>query len=701
MGSPTDSPLLLPKGLVDGAALYARAFAEAFRPDPVYTVSQWADERRVLSSMSTAEHGRWRTSRTPYLREIMDCLSPSHPVREVDFMKGTQIGGSEAGYNWMGSIIDLWPAPTMLVMPTTETGERISKQRITPMINESPTLRAKVAEAKSRSSGNTVSMKEFRGGVLVIAGANSGAGLRSMPVRFLMMDEVDAYPSDVDGEGDPCKVAEKRTEAFVRHKIFRCSSPKEKSTSRIGRYYEASDQRRYHVPCPHCAHEQWLQWGQIRWETRKVWEVTRADDGEIVEVEAETEGATERDTGELVRAWYECEGCQGEILEHHKAAMLAAGRWIAMRPGPSRHPGFHLSALYSPFGVMTWEKAVRERLEADRDLSGELLKTWTNTVLGEPYDERGDQPDENELKAHVGEYRVGGPVPRGALLLTCGVDVQHDRLEARVWGWGRGDESWLIAREIIHGSPFDDSTWRALEELLFRGWAHEGGSTVKITATAIDAGDGNTTHPVRMFCRKWAHKHVIATKGQAVQGKPILGKPTEQDVNHRGRVIKGGVKLWPLGSDTAKSLIYARYRIETPGPGYVHLPQGLPDEAFAQMTAEKLVTKFVKGFPKREWTKDAGARNEDLDCFAMALAAAHYAGVTRVNWDRLEALLIQPDLFIASSPADGPSSAPSQEDASPPGEDARPDPPPRSIAAPRKPASSGLFVGPRNFATSW
>lgn len=702
MGSPTDLSFDLPAGLPDGAQVYAAAFLAALRPDREFTVSEWADEKRMLPSVSASEHGRWRTARTPYLREIMDCLSPSHPCTEVTFMKGTQIGGSESGYNWIGSVVDLWPAPMMLVMPTTDTAGRISKQRIAPMISETPALRSKISEAKSRDSGNTLLMKEFPGGVLVITGANSGAGLRSMPVKYLFEDEVDAYPEDVDGEGDPCVVAEKRTDTYARRKIFRCSSPLERSTSRITRYYAASDQRRYHVPCPHCRHEQVLRWDQMRYETRKAWEVTRADDGEVIEVPAGTEGAVERDTGELVDVYYECEACEQRIEEHHKTAMLAEGRWIAMNPGGGRQPGFHLNALYSPVGWFSWWSAVRQYLAAQADVSGALMQTFTNTVLGEAHDPAGDQPDENELKAHVGDYRLGGVVPRGALMLTWGIDVQHNRLEARLWGWGRGEESWLIAREVIFGSPFEDETWSALEELLAKAWPHAGGGKLKPVASAIDAGDGNTTHPVRVFARKWAHKHVIATKGQAVQGKPLLGRPTDQDVNHRGKVIKGGVKLWPLGSDTAKSILYARYRIDAPGPGYVHLPQGLPDEEFSQMTAEKLITRFVKGFPRREWTKDKAARNEGLDCFALALAAAHYAGVTRCNWDRLEQLLIQPDMFIASSPAAGPSSAPSQEGASPPGEDARPQaPPPRALQHQRKPASSGLFVGPRNFATHW
>ena len=188
MGSPIDFPPTLLERIADGGRLYLEAFAAAMRPDRVYTVSEWADEHRMLSPIASSEPGRWRTERTPYLREIMDCLSPSHPCSEVDFVKGTQIGGSEAGYNWLAAIIDLWPASAMLVMPTTDTAKRISKQRLTPMIQQCPRLADKVSDSRSRDSGNTVLMKEFAGGVLVLTGANSGPGLRSMPVRFLMMD---------------------------------------------------------------------------------------------------------------------------------------------------------------------------------------------------------------------------------------------------------------------------------------------------------------------------------------------------------------------------------------------------------------------------------------------------------------------------------------------------------------------------------
>lgn len=624
-------------------SVFVVAFIAGLKPDRTFTVSEWADENRVLPRVSASEHGRWRTSRTPYLREIMDALSPDDPCTEVTFQKGTQIGGSEAGYNWLGSVIDVWPAPFMLVMPTTDTAKRISKQRLATMIEETPALRGKVADPKARESSNSILLKEFPGGVLVVTGANSGPGLRSMPVRFLMLDEVDAYPSDVDGEGDPCVVAEKRTTNWSRKKIFRCSSPKHKATSRIARYYSASDQRRYFVPCPECASEQSLKWTQMRWLTRKIWEVTSQEDGEVTEVEENSPGSVERDTRDVIDVWYECESCSARIDEHHKTKMLARGRWVATKPGVGRHPGFQLSALYSPVGWFSWRDAVKQFVEAETDTSTELAQVFRNTVLGEAYEEGGDQPDEHMLRKHVEEYRVGETVPAGALLLTCGVDVQGDRLEARVWGFGPEDESWLLAREIIWGSPTLEETWDALEPVLFGEYAHALGGKVRIAATMIDASDGNTTHFVRAFCRKHATRHVLAGKGQAVAGKPIIGRPTPQDVNHRGKLIKGGVKLWPLGSDTAKSVLYARFALKVPGPGYVHLPSGLPDEEFAQMTAERLITHYVKGFPKREWVKQSRVRNEALDCAAMALAAAHYAGLGRLNWERLYNAAARPE----------------------------------------------------------
>lgn len=646
----TSTPAAAGTASPDGFRAAVLAMASGLQPAAIISVSEWADQYRVLSKSASAEPGRWNTSRTPYLRGVMDALSPSDPTQVVVFVKSTQIGGSECGNNWVGSIIDQAMGPTMIVLPTSSAAKKSSKTRVTPMLEDSPRLHGKVRDAKSRSSGNTTLVKEFPGGVLIFAGANSATDLKSSPVRNLFMDEIEEYPSDVDGQGDPEALAEKRTDTFPMRKIFKVSTPTIVD-GRIDRAWHASDQRRYFVPCPHCGHEQILQFERLRWETRKRWEVINAD-GEILEAEPNAPGAVERDLGELLSVWYECVSCEKQIFEHDKPGMLAGGRWIAQNPGPDRAAGFKISALYSPIGWVSWRQIVLAWLEAQRDTSGIKLKTFTNTVLGEPYAEEGETIEDHVLRRRV-ESRALGVVPLGCLLLAAGVDVQGNRLEAYVWGFGRDEECWLIDRQILWGSPMEDCTWSGLEDLLRKGYEHAGGGKLRILAMAIDAGDGNTTAAVRNFARKWAlSRRVLAIKGQSVAGKPILGRPTLQDVNHRGQIIRQGVNLWPVGTDGAKGWLYGHLKIEQPGPGYVHFPTGLPDEFFVQLTSEKRVTRYIRGRPKSEWTIERGRRNEALDCAVYALAAAHYCGLTRVNWDALEAGIVikQTDMFAAPAP---------------------------------------------------
>lgn len=598
----------------------------------------------------------------------MDVLSPSDPTPVLVFQKPTQIGGTEAGNNWIGSIIDQALGPTMMVLPTSNAAKRASRTRIGPMIEETPALRGKVTEAKSRDSGNTVLMKEFDGGVLLLAGANSATELKSSPIRNLFLDEIEEYPADVDGQGDPEELAEKRTDTFARKKIAKISTPTIVG-GRIDRAYKASDQRLYFVPCPHCDHAQHLRFEQLRWETRKVWEVVK-DGGEIAEVASDTEGSVERDTGELLDVWYECEAAGCRIDEHHKTDLLAKGRWIVQNPGPDRAAGFKINALYSPVGWFGWRRVVLKHLEAERDTSGTKKKTFVNTVLGEAYEEAGEAIEPHWLKQRIEPGWRLGQVPAKCLLLFAGVDVQHNRLHVGVWGFGRDLETWVIERLVLFGSPALDETWQGLEDVLNKGWLHPGGTSVRLTAMAIDASDGVTTHFVRAFARKWSpSRRVIAVKGQAASGKSIIGRPTKQDVNYRGQVWKHGVEFWPYGSDTAKGALYARLKIAEPGPGYVHLPTGLPDEFFEQLTSERRVTRYLRGHPRVEWQLERGRQNEDLDCAGMAHAAAEYAGpLAKVNWDALERVLNpgQSDLFQqGSAPAAAvQTSAPEPEKAS-------------------------------------
>jgi phage terminase large subunit GpA-like protein len=322
-------------------------------------VPEWADRHRRLSPRASSEPGPSRTSRTPYLKEIMDCLS-----ERVVVMKGAQLGFSEAGNNWIGYVVHHAPGPMLAVLPTVEMAKRNSRQRIEPLIEESEVLRERVAPARSRDAGNTVLAKEFRGGLLVMTGANSAVGLRSMPVRYLFLDEVDGYPGDVDGEGDPATLAEARTRTFARRKILLVSTPTITGLSRIEREYELSDQRRFFVPCPHCGTRQWLKFERLRWPKAKP-----------------------------DAAAYHCDACAAEIAEHHKTKMLAGGEWLAAAENQTnaKTAGFHLSSLYSPLGWRSWGE-IATAWEAAQG-SDAALKSFRNTELGETWAERGDAPD--------------------------------------------------------------------------------------------------------------------------------------------------------------------------------------------------------------------------------------------------------------------------------------------------------------------
>ena len=679
-------------GIRSGLKVFALAFALAIKPEKKLTVPEWADKHRVLSQKSSAEHGRWRNDRTPYLVEIMYELSPESSQTDIVVMKGGQVGGTECGNNWIGHTIDQNPGPMMVIWPTSNTAKRNSKQRLTPLIDETPCLSAKILPAKSRDSGNTTMMKEYAGGVLVIAGANSAAELKSMPMRFLFADEVDEYPDDVDGQGDALELAEVRTYTFSRRaKRLKVSTPTAKGFSRIDRLYEESDQRKYYVPCPHCTEKQVLAWEQIDWRTRHVQEFVCVACGSIHDVTNQEIGEqyqccncqeftqvtdtvlTSKDTGEIIDVWYECEHCHEHIREHHKTDMLANGEWIAQNPGPNRAAGFHISGLYSPVGWLSWQLCVQKYLESEG--KEDLRRAFTNNILGLAYEVDGDQPDVNELKDRAETTYTLGAVPDFALFLTAGVDVQKDRLEVKVKGYGPGEESALIDWQQIYGDTAQPEVWDLLADYLFeKRFKHASGAELKITATGVDTG--YLSHMVYEFCRKYAHKHVLALKGANRPNRPIIGSPSKIDYNYRGKLIKSGVKLWMIGTDTGKSLIYGRLKIQEPGPGHCHFPFGLPDDYYDQLTAEKLITVYVNGNPKQKWVLPSGVRNEALDCENYAYAAAVYAGVTRLNWEKLRARICKPqqELFsaqkVSSSSSDVPEENESGGSAASPGQDA-------------------------------
>ena len=591
---------------------FAESWAAGFMPDPLLTVSQWADAHRKLGSKSSAEPGDWRTDRAPYAREPMDSLSVSDPTEVVVLMWGAQTSKTETGNNWLGYIIHHAPGPVMAVQPTVDMAKRLSKQRLSDMIEQTPALRERVAESRSRDSGNTLLSKEFPGGVLVLAGANSASGLRSMPARYLFLDEVDAYPLDVDDEGDPVSLAIKRTTTFGRRrKVLITSTPTIKDVSRVEKEFERSDKRRYFVACPHCGHRQWLRWRGYTDDH----DDPRAREYRLVWLD---EGKT--------AAGYICADCGVMIEEHHKTKMLLGGEWVPTAPGDGKTRGYQLSSLYSPLGWKSWVEILAEFEACAGDPA--QLKVFVNTILAETWEDSTTvRLDAEGLAARAGGYELG-TVPAGGVVLTVGIDMQrrnggYAQLVFRAWG--EGDESWLVDRKIIHGDQTQPELWRQVLDAINQPYPHANGGTLTAYAAAVDSGDGETTHHVYAFARANRTRHILATKGQSIAGKAILGKPTKQDINIRKQTIKRGVDLWPVGSDTAKATIHARLRNDArEGAGVIHWPGGLDSDYWKQLTAERQVTKLVNGFPKRIWIKKDSDYNEDLDCEVLNLAALEY-----------------------------------------------------------------------------
>ncbi|WP_434025827.1 phage terminase large subunit family protein [[Pseudomonas] boreopolis] len=601
----------------EGFDAIERAWREGLTPDPLLTVSEWADRHRVLSSKASSEPGRWRTARTPYLKAIMDCLSPTSPVERVVFMKGAQVGATETGSNWIGYVIHHAPGPMMAVWPTVEMAKRNSKQRIDPLIEESSVLSELIAPARSRDSGNTILAKEFRGGVLVMTGANSAVGLRSMPVRYLFLDEVDGYPLDVEGEGDAISLAEARTRTFARRKIFIVSTPTIAGASAVEREYEASDQRRYFVPCPHCSHRQWLRFEQLRWD----------------------KGAPES-------AAYVCESCDTPIAEHHKTWMLEHGEWRATAEGTGKTAGFHLSSLYSPLGWRAWREiaAAWEAAVSKETGSSAAIKTFKNTELGETWVEEGEAPDWQRLLERREDYAIGS-IPAGGLLLVGGADVQKDRIEASIWAFGRGKECWLIEHRVLMGDTARDAVWKRLAALIGETWTHASGAAMPLARFALDTGFA--TQEAYGFVRACRDSRVMAVKGVA-RGAALIGTPTAVDVSQGGRKLRRGLKVFAVAVGIAKLEFYNNLRktalVDEDGvgiaypAGFVHLPR-IDAEFIQQLCAEQLITRRNRnGFPVREWQK-MRERNEALDCYVYARAAAAAAGLDRFeerHWRELE-----------------------------------------------------------------
>lgn len=521
----------------------------------------------------------------------MQCLSKDHPAREVVLRFPSQSGKSEVGINLAGYVVDHDPGPMLIVQPTVEMGKRFSKQRLSSLVKSTETVREKIGTGRQ----NNIFEKEYPGGVMFIGGANSAASLASMPIKVLNLDEIDRYPDDVDDEGCPVKITEKRTSNFPTSKTLKTSTPTVKGASKIDEAYERTNQCKLHLPCPHCGTYQELIWNNLNFP-----------DGPE-------------------SAHYICEHCDERIDEHEKRWMLQNLEWVPENPDAPAHKwGFAMNALSLPLGWVSWAQLVEEFLEAQGNPF--VLRTFVNTRLARSWEIKGVQPQWENVYDRREDYEKG-VVPEGALVLTAGVDVQKDRLEVEVVGWGPGLESWSVDHIIIRGDTAGEEVWDSLKSVIEKKWPHESGGKLEITRTFVDSG--YRAQKVYTFCREYSFRKVTACKGSQRQQIPI-SSPTQVERTKAGNRVKVGVQLIHVGTDVLKREIYGwilaktpkedeEGEVEYPG-GWCHFPD-YPQEYFRQLCAEKEVKRVRNGratytfVPQRD-------RNEALDMRVYARAAA-------------------------------------------------------------------------------
>ena len=560
---------------------------QKLKPPPPLTISQWADKYRVLSSESSAEPGRWHTDKAPYQRAIMDAIGDPH-VREVVVMSAAQIGKTDAFIlNVLAYYMDYAPAPIMCMQPTLDMGQTLSKDRISPMLRDTPRLKGLV-DVKSRFAGNTVMKKNFIGGHITIVGANSPSSLASRPIKVLLADEIDRYPKSAGTEGDPLNLAKKRQTTFWDCKTVMVSTPTIKGDSRIEDAFNLSTQEEWNIPCPECGTYQPLVWENVKFDPDNL------------------------DKG----IDYVCCKCGCIANEYKWKAQEIKGKYVAANPGAATR-GFHLNTLASTF--VGWDEVVRKFLEAKEALdhgNPEEMKVWVNTELGQTWEERGIQLEDTELYNRREIYPA--EVPDDVLFLTAGVDVQDDRFEVEIVGWGEGAECWGIRYQKIFGDMLSDQVWQDLDDFLLRSWRKADGTEYALLATCIDSG-GHHTDEVYRFAKDRLTRRIFAIKGMGGAGVPYIRNPSK---NNRVKT-----NLFIIGVDAGKTSIYQRLEVKTPGPNYCHFPSnpeaGYDENYFKGLTAEKKVVRFVKGHLKEYWEiKDKEhKRNEPLDLRNYALAA--------------------------------------------------------------------------------
>lgn len=581
--------------------LLAKVMAGMMPPDDL-TVTEWAEQRRRLSSESSAEPGPWRTERTPYLREVMDSFTDPK-VRHTVMVAASQVGKSEVLNNCIGYIIDEDPGSILFVHPTTIDAKEYSKLRIAPMIRDCPTLKKKVADPKSRDSGNTILQKTYPGGILTMCGSTEAHALASKPIRYVFGDERDRWATSAGNEGDPWDLAMARQTTFYNAMAFEVSTPTIKNASAIAAAYAKGTMERWKSRCPHCGEYHEIQWADIRFEHEE----------SIV---------AGQKTFQVKTIYYICPGC-GAVSDE-VTMKRAPAKWVAENPAAYAQGtrSFWLNAFVSQWA--SWESIILKFLQAIG--STKKMQVVYNTCFGELWEDRGDLEDEDSLMARREDYgqREDGTnveLPEGVLVLTCGIDTQDDRLEYEVVGHGHFGETWGIRKGIILGRPDEPDTWKQLDDVLDHVYRFEDGMGLKISMAFHDEG-GHFTMEVRQQCAARQSKKLFAIKGMAGQDKPYTAPPKKQKIMIRN-VQVGTCWQYQLGVDSGKEIIMDNLKVQTPGSKYCHFPKrdDYGSGYFKGLLSETKVYDPNKKQPW-QWKKIPGhERNEALDCRNYALAA--------------------------------------------------------------------------------
>lgn len=615
--------------MADGYTVAMTALARGMMPPAPRSIWQFADEEIYLPRGTSPRHGQYRTALAPMSREPQECLSPHHPAKKVVAMVSSQLWKTQVGLNAVMYYQAHDPQTQLVVYPTLDLAEDWSTDKYTPIANESPAVRDVLAVQKSRDGGNTILKKSFLGGSMKVAGANSPSSLASRGGAFLWCDEVDRYPASAGIEGDPVSIAERALIAYQESaKEYLSSTPTIKSLSRIWKEFQLSDQRHYHVPCPGCGHLQVLKWENFHW-----------------------------DEGKPETAHFVCvaDGCGYVIREHDKTTMLpdevmgGTAKWIAANPR-SKIVGFHGWAAYAQLGMgLSWHTLAEKWEECRND--PEKRKVFVNIFRGECFDDPTEKLDWEVIKTRATAYALRS-IPAGCLILTCAVDVQGNRLEAQMLGWGRGGRIWVIDYLVLPGDPTKQTVWDELDRYLLTPIENTFGVSMLPRLTGVDSN--YLTDDVLKFVRPREHRGVFALHGSKLQGRQAIGAASQQDRTARGKQKRQGVKSWLIGSDTLKHTLHLW--LQDDGKDgmdetnrRVSFPQALPDEYFVGLCSE------IWDPHKNKWVRVVRA-NEPLDTFLYNIAASRHPRLRlhlfrETDWARYEAVMEPPtgDLFTANT----------------------------------------------------